>query len=170
MTNGSRAQTKGRLSAIYKLELKKKPCLLKEARELYETPIRNPTQALALIRRLLENEAQEVFLVLHINTANCIIGYTEVARGGVDLCQVDPRIVFSASLLAGASAILLAHNHPSDKVVPSEDDLKLTARIASIAKLLGLTLLDHLVVGRKEFTSIAERNPKLFGTTKGDVQ
>jgi DNA repair protein RadC len=79
--------------------------------------------------------------------------------------MADPRVILSAALLSGASAMVLAHNHPSGSSEPSEADTTSTRQIAQGAKLLGIKLLDHLVVARGgEYTSFRLRNfPSLEG-------
>jgi DNA repair protein RadC len=70
---------------------------------------------------------------------------------------VDPREVFSAALAARARGVVLAHNHPSGDVKPSEDDVALTRRAVEAGELLGISVLDHLVVGAGRYLSMAER-------------
>jgi len=70
---------------------------------------------------------------------------------------VDPREVFSVALATGASGLVLAHNHPSGDVKPSEDDIALTERAVEAGRLLGIWVVDHLVVGAGRYLSMAER-------------
>lgn len=144
---------------IYKLELRRRLCRVKEAEGLYNKLITDPVEISSLAGRLLKGEAQEVFLGFYFNTHNRIIGYTEIGRGGFDACPVDPKVLFSSALLAGATAIILVHNHPSSgNPVPSPDDIALTERVDRGSKLLGMVLMDHLVIGDDgSYVSLAER-------------
>lgn len=150
---------------IYKMELRRRPCRLKEAKELYSTCIKQPLDIEKLARRLLKDEAQEVVLAFFLDNLNKVLGYFEAARGGFDACPIDPRVIFSSALIAGAAGIILVHNHPSGNPTPSHEDLSLTERVHDGSSLLGLALLDHLILGRrKKYVSLAERG-LLLGTT-----
>src|SRR5215217_2806499 len=71
-------------------------------------------------------EFVEQFYVLLLNSANNVIGMSEIASGGVAATLADPKVIFSVALKANASQVILAHNHPSGNVKPSDSDLKLT--------------------------------------------
>ena len=100
--------------------------------------------------------AGEVFHVLSFNTRNVLLSDVRVAEGTADACTVDPREVFRAALLARATAVVFAHNHPSGDPEPSEADLSLTRELQAGARLFHLRVLDHLVVGAGRFTSLAQ--------------
>jgi DNA repair protein RadC len=106
--------------------------------------------ALAFLRR-------EVFHVLCFNAHNVLLRDVRVAQGTMNACPVDPREVFSAALAAQATALVLAHNHPSGDPSPSSLDIELTRQLESGARLLGLRLLDHLIVAESGYTSLRER-------------
>lgn len=115
-----------------------------------------PKDCASVLVPILENQAQEVFIILLLNQRNHLIAVHEVSRGGLATCQVDPRIVFRAALLVDAAAIVLAHNHPSGDPTPSADDLSLTQRLKAGGLLLGITVLDHLVIGDQQYCSFQE--------------
>jgi DNA repair protein RadC len=140
---------------IYKLALKKTPMRAKEAKAYYGFTIKSPSDLYDLVRKLLKGEAQEVFLTFCLNVRLEVIGYVEVARGGIDYCLVDPKVVFGAALLSGAPNIILVHNHPSGDPSPSPDDIALTRRIKNGAQILGLTLVDHIIVAADLFESLS---------------
>jgi DNA repair protein RadC len=79
-----------------------------------------------------------------------------VSVGSLNASLVHPREVFGPALELRAAAVIVAHNHPSGNPKPSSDDLELTARLAKGGELLGVALLDHIVVGDGESTSIRE--------------
>lgn len=115
----------------------------------------------ALVRNaaidLIGEEAQEVFLVFLLDVRNRIIGYVEAARGGVDVCPVDPRVVFRAAVIVGASGIVVVHNHPSGDTTPSAEDLALTERLCRCGELLEIKLLDHVIVADGRHHSLLEQ-------------
>jgi len=80
-----------------------------------------------------------------------------VALGGLNAAGIEPREVFRGAIAAGAAAVVLAHNHPSGSPEPSEDDLRLTRRLAACGETLGVRLLDHLVLGDGRYVSLRER-------------
>ena len=89
---------------------------------------------------------QEVFLVLTLDTKNKITGVTEVTRGLLDRSHAHPREVFKPAILASASKIIVAHNHPSGNTTPSQQDIDLTGTILEAGKLLGIPCVDHIII------------------------
>ncbi len=94
-------------------------------------------------------------MVVCLNASLGVLGWVRLHTGGLDGSQVDPRLVFAVALQTASVAIIVAHNHPSGSLVPSEQDRQLTRRLAEGAKLLGLRLLDHLIVNREGHYSFA---------------
>ena len=90
----------------------------------------------------------EQFRVLYLDRKNILIADEEQARGTVDHVTVYPREVVKRALELNASAFILVHNHPSGDPTPSEADISMTAQINDAAKALGLTLHDHLIIGK----------------------
>lgn len=88
----------------------------------------------------------ESFLVLALNSRNEVVSYCEVGRGAIHSCPVEPCEVFRYLLLAGVSRAILVHNHPNGDLGPSNEDVALTARLVEAGKILGVTVLDHVVV------------------------
>lgn len=89
----------------------------------------------------------EEFMVLLLNRANRVMGCLRLSKGGLTGTVVDLRILFGTALKAMASSIVIAHNHPSNNLQPSEADLELTQKIKEAGKLLDINLLDHLILG-----------------------
>lgn len=85
-----------------------------------------------------------------------IIGFHEVARGSVASCAVVPADVFRYPLIAGAPAVVIAHNHPSGELAPSTEDLLVTTRLRDAGKLLGIALLDHIIVSEHGYYSFLD--------------
>ena len=89
----------------------------------------------------------EEFMVLLLNRANRVMGCLRLSKGGLTGTVVDLWILFGTALKAMASSIVIAHNHPSNNLQPSDADLDLTKKIKEAGKLLDINLLDHLVLG-----------------------
>jgi len=96
----------------------------------------------------------ERFRVLFLDSKNVLIRSELMSQGTVDQTPVYVREVMKRALELGSTAILLAHNHPSGDPKPSRDDIELTAQIAAAGRLLGVTVHDHIVVGRRGHASL----------------
>ena len=99
----------------------------------------------------------ECLAVLLLNTRRRVKGYTIVSIGTLDTIIVHPREVFRAAIIAGASAIVLLHNHPSGDATPSEADIKVTRDLIRAGQLLKLEVLDHVIVGHASRSSLREQ-------------
>lgn len=104
-------------------------------------------------------EAQEQFLAVGFNPRNEVLGVLEVGRGGIASALVDPVVLFSGLLLMGASAFVVAHNHPTGNPEPSIQDIALTKQLKQGGELLALRMLDHLILpsGGGEVVSMLAR-------------
>jgi DNA repair protein RadC len=91
---------------------------------------------------------REEFRILFLDRRNCLIADEVQGVGTVDHTPVYPREIVRRALEVGATAVILVHNHPSGNPTPSDADIRMTHEIASAAKLLGIELLDHIIVGR----------------------
>ncbi|MCX8019598.1 MAG: DNA repair protein RadC [Chitinophagaceae bacterium] len=98
----------------------------------------------------------EVFAVIFLNRANKILHWEVISEGGITGTVVDPRIIMRRALEENAVQIILCHNHPSGNVQPSAADKDITKKIKEAAKLLDITLLDHLIVGEAGYYSFAD--------------
>lgn len=98
----------------------------------------------------------ESFYILLINRANKVLGYKLLSQGGLSGTVVDPKIIFQAALLANASSVILAHNHPSGNVKPSESDIRITKKVIDAGKLLELQCLDHVIITSDSFFSFSD--------------
>lgn len=91
-----------------------------------------------------------------LNRANEVIGYFKVSSGGTASTIMDAKVIFVQALQAGAHSIILAHNHPSGDLRPSEIDIKLTKQLIKGAQLLDMRVLDHIILTEKSHTSMAD--------------
>lgn len=118
--------------------------------------VRRPEDLHPLLRREFAGLDRERFLALYLDTRHRVVALETVSIGSLNASLVHPREVFRGAVTMGAAALVVAHNHPSGCSLPSGDDLDLTARLDRCGELLGIALLDHLVVGAGEVTSIRE--------------
>lgn len=98
----------------------------------------------------------EQFKILLVNRGNKVLGVYEVSTGGVTGTVADPRLIFAAALKANATAIILAHNHPSSNLKPSQADEQLTHKIKEGGRYLDIQVLDHLIVCSDGYYSMAD--------------
>lgn len=102
-------------------------------------------------------ELVEQFKVLLTNRANRVLGIYEVSTGGITGTVADPKLIFAAALKAGASGVILSHNHPSGNLQPSQADIDLTRKIKAGGKFLEIDVLDHIVITSECYFSFADQ-------------
>ncbi|MBE5820429.1 MAG: hypothetical protein E7310_06435 [Clostridiales bacterium] len=102
----------------------------------------------------LENLTQETMVLICLDCKNNIVGISEIAKGGINFCNIDLRNIFKVALLANACKVILVHNHPSGDSKPSNADLELTEHILNASEIMRIQLVDHIVIGENsKFTS-----------------
>jgi len=108
----------------------------------------------------LASQEQEHLVALIMNPKNMVVGYYTVVIGLVDTAYAHPREVFRYAIMlnASSSGIILAHNHPSNHVEPSADDIRLTNNMRDAGNIIGIKLLDHIIVGETSYFSFREKN------------
>lgn len=99
-------------------------------------------------------EFQEEFKVMLLNRRNQVLGVYLLSKGGSASTIVDPKLIFSVALKCNASSIIIAHNHPSGNLNPSDLDIKLTKKLKSAGKLLDINVLDHIIVTKDGYHSL----------------
>lgn len=124
---------------------------------LFEDVMAGPESLKSRLLDLFAGQEREVFIVLFLNNQNQIICYEEMFKGTLNRVEVHPREIIRFAIKMNASAIILAHNHPSGNPEPSLADKQVTERIHSACSIMGVKLLDHFVVGHKQCVSFAER-------------
>ena len=98
----------------------------------------------------------ERFYILTLNRANQITGFSLVSMGGCSGTVVDNKVVFQKALLSNAQALIVAHNHPSGQLSPSDADLKLTRKMCEAGKVLEIPILDHIILTTEGYYSFAD--------------
>lgn len=99
----------------------------------------------------------ETFYTILLDTKMKLIDTREISRGSLIGSIVHPREVFKSAIQQSAYAIICVHNHPSGNTEPSKEDITITARLKEAAKIIGIPILDHIIIGRGEFTSLKEQ-------------
>jgi DNA repair protein RadC len=100
--------------------------------------------------RDMKDASQEMFVVICLNTRNRIISRQMISLGIQDSTLVHPREVFKAAIMQSSAAIVLVHNHPSGDPSPSAEDIKLTRQLVQAGQIIGIKVLDHVIIGRKD--------------------
>lgn len=100
-----------------------------------------------------EIDYRESFFALYLNQAHKVLGIRKISESGISSTIVDVRIILQAALLSNASAIIIAHNHPSGNLKPSAEDIKVTQNIKKASELFNIKLLDHFILTSTDFFS-----------------
>lgn len=136
-------------------QLKNVAIRMVEAPPLYsEEKLKEPLDVVRVLGRELEAYDREVACVVNLRADLAPINMNIVSMGSVNASIITAREVFKSSILSNAAFIMLVHNHPSGRLTPSRQDIKLTGQIEKAAQLLNIPLLDHVILGhRGEFFS-----------------
>ncbi|AOU98318.1 hypothetical protein BI364_10405 [Acidihalobacter yilgarnensis] len=137
--------------------------IIEQARQILAERVRResvidcPQTARDFVTMSLTGRQSEVFCVMWLDNRHQIIAFDELFQGTIDGCSVHPREVVRAALHHNAAACILTHNHPSGVAEPSRADQAITDKLKQALGLIDVRVLDHLVVGGAEVTSMAER-------------
>jgi DNA repair protein RadC len=115
-------------------------------------PIRSPRDACRLLAGI-RGKSKEHFVALYLNSRHFMVHEETVSIGSLNANIVHPREVFRPAIDRAAAALVLAHNHPSGDVTPSQEDLKLTMRLVEAGRLIGIEVLDHIIVSECGYLS-----------------
>lgn len=127
-------------------------------RELQSENVKITTSRVAweILRGQLEDLNTEEFRVLYLNNANSVIANERISMGGITGTIVDVRIIMKKALQHHACGMVLAHNHPSGNLKPSEQDCRLTKNLKQAASFLDMQVLDHIIIGQNGFYSFSD--------------
>ncbi len=128
-----------------------------EFSELPKKKITSPQDFFDLFNPIMKEESKEVFLVAWLSTSNRVQGFEVVSSGTLCSAVVDPRAVFRSAIVANAAHLIVAHNHPSGNLEPSNEDISLTRKLVEVEKLLEINIFDHVIFGENGYTSFVER-------------
>jgi DNA repair protein RadC len=116
--------------------------------------ISSPAMAAQLAMTHLRDLTRECCLAIYLDTKHRVVKEEIISIGSLDQAAIHPRELFKTAFEVSAAAVILAHNHPSGDPTPSPSDLQLTEQLFQAAKLLGICLLDHVIIGDGEFRSV----------------
>lgn len=134
---------------LFKLE-KVAVRLVEEPPLLLNEPLNEPEKVVAALAKEIKQYDREVIAILNMCTDSKPINMTIASIGQVESAIACPRDLLKASILSNASGIIMLHNHPSGNLNPSYQDIMLTDKMKIVCDLVGITLLDHIIVGRDE--------------------
>ena len=120
--------------------------------------ITSSTSVFEFIQPFIGELPHEEFWILYLNNSNKVIKNAQLSKGGITGTLVDVRLVFKEALQLGAVGIILAHNHPSGTLKPSQADIQLTKKMKIAGDSLDIKVLDHLIVTEKAYFSFADEN------------
>ena len=104
---------------------------------------------------LFKDQVRERFVAFWLDSANKVLGFEVVTEGILNSCLTHPREVFRGAVVATAAAIIIAHNHPSENLEPSKEDIAITKQLVEAGKILGIPVHDHIIFAGESFTSLA---------------
>jgi len=143
------------ISIIAALELGRR----RKAAEVDKRPkVQSSKDAYNSISPLLSDLPHEEFWVIYLNRNNEILKQENISKGGVSGTIADSKIIFKCAIEALASAMILCHNHPSGNLKPSNADIQLTEKLKEAGKMLDISILDHLIIGEKDYFSFSDEH------------
>ena len=122
--------------------------------------IKEPNDVAKVLMHDLRFLKREIIKVIILNSKNVILKILDIALGATNSAKVDIKDILSEAVKMQAPKIILVHNHPSGDSTPSKSDIQITDRVYEAASLLGIELLDHIVIGNMEYTSIFTQRVK----------
>ncbi|WP_430410240.1 JAB domain-containing protein [Kordia sp.] len=103
-------------------------------------------------------DLQEHFWAIYLTNANRVLAFAEIAKGGVTSVTVDKKNIFQLALLVNATAIIVAHNHPSGTLKVSGADKAITKKLCSAGEIMDIKVLDHIIITSEDYVSLADEN------------
>ena len=122
----------------------------------YRPVINGADDAGILLQSRMRHLDREHFCVVLLSANHAVIGIETISIGTLTNAPVHPREVFKQAIRQSASGIILAHNHPSGNATPSKEDLYLTERLVEVGQIIGISVIDHIIVGEDSYYSFRE--------------
>ena len=104
----------------------------------------------------LEEEPREILIAMHLDNKHRALSIEEVSKGTLTTSLFEPRAILQAAILANAAAAILVHQHPAGDPKPSAEDISVTKALKQLTDILPVRLLDHVIIGRKSYYSLAD--------------
>lgn len=124
--------------------------------ETEKIKILSSQHAYAVLKSKLKDLPHEEFWVIFLNRSNSVIKTECISKGGVSGTVVDVRLILKPAIELLSSSVILAHNHPSGNLKPSQEDLSLTRKVKEASKLIDIIIQDHLIIGDESYYSFAD--------------
>ena len=124
--------------------------ILKEGRG----KIKEPRDLFLKIKKINIDYSQENFLVVFLDTKNKFLGCENIFKGGLNACLICPKTLFKRALLNNSDKIIIAHNHPSNDLKPSSEDIQIYKQLKEGGSILNLNVIDSIIFNKKEFYSL----------------
>lgn len=122
-----------------------------------ETPkVTSSKSVFELMQPIIGDLRYEEFWVVYLNNSNKVIVYEQLSKGGLTGTVVDTRLIYKKAVEINATGIILCHNHPSEKLTPSQSDKNITQKIKEAGKVMDIAVLDHLIITEKAYFSFAD--------------
>lgn len=132
--------------------------VIKEVEADQKYIIRSPQDAAKVAAAFIGDDDREVFFVMCLNTKSQVVAVHRCHIGSLNASIVMPREVFKSAILNNSASIIVSHQHPSQDVSPSREDIEVTKRLAECGLILGIEVLDHLIVNAtSEYYSLKEK-------------
>ncbi len=128
----------------------------KAREEVFATSVTSSELAARYLMEKIGNSEQEVFYILYLDRKNAIKSEYLLSKGTISSTVVDIRLLYKEAVQQAAASIIVAHNHPSGNLTPSQADIDITHKIKEAGKLFDIALLDHVIVSQKGFYSFAD--------------
>ena len=141
------------IKAIYELAFR-----FNEVEATISDPITSPEQVFRYTKKTFFGKKQEVVAVIALDTRGRATSVEVLSMGTLSSAVIDPRGIFSHALRKGAASIILVHNHPSGDPSPSTEDIEITYQLIEAGKILGVSLVDHVIVTGESFVSMKAIN------------
>ncbi|MEL0652895.1 DNA repair protein RadC [Algibacter sp. TI.3.09] len=125
---------------------------------LQKKKITSSKSVFELMQPIIGELEHEEFWIIYLNNSNKVIHKNQLSKGGITGTLVDVRLVLKNALEVGALGLILAHNHPSGTLKPSEADKNITQKLKTAAQSLDIKVLDHLIITEKAYFSFADEN------------
>ena len=123
--------------------------------------IRSPQMAVEVFRHMWDEELIDLIehcYLLLLSRSNHVLGVVLLSKGGINCTIVDPKVIYGIALKSAASAIIIAHNHPSGNRIFSKPDIVLTKKLVEAGRLLDIALLDHIIMTKDSYASYCEEH------------
>ena len=132
-------------------------------------PLNRPEAVTDMVKPIFDKADREVFAVLSLDAKLFPVAFEVAAVGGIASCIVDVPNIFKHAILRNAAHVLCVHNHPSGDSTPSAEDLQITKRIKLAGDLLGISLIDHIIIGEDTYYSFKEQGNLRFKNQENDA-